>query len=48
MDGDRSPLGSRQGCRELCGKLPQVMPVNGLGSSRVEMEYLGESSPQPP
>lgn len=47
VDGDRSPLGSRQGFWELSGKLNYVMPVNTLGS-RVEMKYLERSSPQSP
>lgn len=47
MDGDRSPLGSRQGFWEFSGKLNYVMPVNRLGS-RVEMKDLERSRTQPP
>lgn len=47
MDGGGFPLGSGQGYWEFRRKLPQIMPVNGLGR-RMEMKYLERSSPQPP
>lgn len=41
-------MGSRQGCWELCGKLPQMMPVNRLGSRLELLKHPERSSPQPP